>query len=219
MTDAESREKKFGFLKTTLLGALLVVVPVGIVGFALWQVVRLVQRVLLPVIEMLPFDSTVIRVLVIAGALLAVILLCYLTGVAVRTRWGALLRGWIERKMLEKIPGYSIIRSLAHQYLGHEEERQFRPVMVDLHDDGTKAIGFEIEVLGDGTVAVFLPSVPAATIGQVRIVPEERLESLRASMHATLEAVTMFGVGSAKLVEGGTGDRGEEAKGEGGAAV
>ena len=60
----------------------------------------------------------------------------------------------------------------------------------------------QIEDLGDGTLAIFLPSVPAATIGQVRIVPEERVSPLKASMHATLEAVTMFGVGSSKLVDG-----------------
>lgn len=193
-------EKRFGFLKTTLLGALLVVVPIGIIGFALWQIVSLVRTLLLPIFETLPFDGTVTRISVIAIALLAVVLLCYLTGLVVRTRWGASLRRWIERRILEKIPGYSIIRTLMHQYLGHEEERKFRPVLVDLYGSDSRAIGFEIEELGDGTVAVFLPSVPAATIGQVQIVPEERITPLKASMHATLEALTMFGVGSAKLV-------------------
>ena len=59
----------------------------------------------------------------------------------------------------------------------------------------------EIEELGDGNIAVFLPAVPAATIGQVQLVPEERVFPLKASMHATLEALTMFGVGSSKLVD------------------
>ncbi|MDP7497198.1 MAG: hypothetical protein QGI77_12225, partial [Roseibacillus sp.] len=62
------------------------------------------------------------------------------------------------------------------------------------------SLGFEIEELADGKVAVFLPSVPAATIGQVQLVPRERVHPLQASMHATLEALTMFGVGSSKLV-------------------
>lgn len=195
-------EKPPGFLKTTLLGAVLVVVPTGIIGFALWQVFSLFQKVLLPLIEKLPFESKMTSAVVIVIALLALVLLCYLTGLAVRTRWGGALRGWFERRLLEKIPGYSIIRSLAHQYLGHEEERQFRPVLIDLYRSDSRAIGFEIEELGDGTVAVFLPSVPAATVGQVQVVPEERITPLKASMHSTLEALTMFGVGSSKLVEG-----------------
>ncbi len=196
-----NEDRPFGFLKTTLLGAVLVVVPIGIIGFALWQVVSLVRKVLLPVFDLLPFDSAFTRVAMIAIAFLAVLLLCFLTGLAVRTRWGGALRGWIERRFLVKIPGYSMIRTLMHQYLGHEEERRFRPVLVDLYGSDSRAIGFEIEELGDGTVAVFLPSVPAATIGQVQIVPQERLTPLKATMHATLEALTMFGVGSSKLVD------------------
>lgn len=189
-----------GFLKTTLMGAVLVVVPVGIIGFALWQITSLFRSLLLPVVEKLPFDSAFMRYAVIAMALLSVILLCYFTGVAVRTRWGAAMRGWVERGVLERIPGYSIVRTLVHQYLGHEGERQFRPVLVDLYGSDSRAIGFEIEALGDGKVAVFLPSVPAATLGQVQLVPAERVHPLQASMHATLEALTMFGVGSSKLV-------------------
>lgn len=194
-------EKSLGFLKTTLLGAVLVVVPVGIVGFALWQIVSLFNSLLLPVVEKLPFDSAITGYVVVAIAFLAVVLLCFFTGVAVRTRWGAVMRGWIERCLLERIPGYSIVRTLIHQYLGHEEERKFRPVLIDLYGSDSRAIGFEIEELGDGTVAVFLPSVPAATLGQVQIVPQARVTPLKASMHATLEALTMFGIGAAKLVD------------------
>ncbi len=193
--------KPLGFLKTTGLGAVLVVVPIGIIGFVLWQVVSLFRSLFLPVVEQLPFDSAVMRYSVVGIALLAVILLCYFTGVAVRTRWGAVLRGWAERCLLERIPGYSIVRTLVHQYLGHEEERKFRPVLVDLYGSDSRAIGFEIEELGDGNVAVFLPAVPAATIGQVQLVPEERVFPLKASMHATLEALTMFGVGTSRLVD------------------
>jgi uncharacterized membrane protein len=151
--------KPLGFLKTTVLGAVLVIVPIGIVGFALWQVVSIVQKLLLPLVERLPFESSWTSSAVVAMALLTVILLCYFTGVVVRTRWGGAVRGWIERSLLERIPGYSMIRTLIHQYLGHEEERKFRPVLVDLYGSESRAIGFEIEELGDGTVAVFLPSV------------------------------------------------------------
>lgn len=192
-------EKSLGFFKTTLLGAVLVVVPVGIIGFALWQIVSVVQDILLPVFESLPWESGVTRGVVIGAALLSVLLLCFFTGLAVRTRWGNALRSWFERRVLEKIPGYSIIRNLAHQYLGHEADRSFRPVLVDLYGSDSRAIGFEIEELGDGKVAVFLPSVPAATLGQLQIVPEERIQPLKASMHATLETLTMFGVGAKEV--------------------
>ncbi len=194
-------KKKLGFLKTTLLGAVLVVVPIGIIGFSLWQVVRLVKALLLPVLDWLDFGSVVTEVSMIIGALLFVVLLCYLTGVAVRTRWGKRVRNWFESSILEKIPGYSMIRTLVHQYLGDEEERKFRPVLIDQHGSGALTIGFEIEDLGEGLVAVFLPSVPAVTLGRVEVVPAERVTPIKASMHDTIEALTMFGVGVSNLLD------------------
>ena len=66
-----------------------------------------------------------------------------------------------------------------------------------IHVTQTEAKSF----FGDGTVAVFLPSVPAVTLGQVHIVPEERIEPVSASLHAALETLTMFGEGASKLID------------------
>ena len=196
------REKKpFGFFKTTALGALLIIVPFAIVALALLQVTRLVGKLVLPIFQYLPFDSATLRVLMIVAAVLLVVLLCYFTGLLVRTRWGRRLRNWFESCFLERIPGYKMVRSLAHQYLGEEDERKFRPVLVDLHATGSKMVGLEIEELPDGTVAVFLPSVPAVTLGQVHIVPADRISAVSASLHAALETLTMFGEGASKLID------------------
>ena len=78
--DQNADEKPLGFLKTTMVGAVLVVVPTGIVGFALWQIGSLFQALLLPLVEQLPFDSVFMRYAVIFMALTAVVLLCFFTG-------------------------------------------------------------------------------------------------------------------------------------------
>ena len=203
----QKEKAPLGFFKTAVLGALLVVAPVGIVGFALWQVASLVRDLILPVLELLPFDSTLIRICALVAVLLILVLLCYFTGLMLRTSLGRRLRKSLDRRLLERIPGYKIVRNLVHQYLGYEGERQFRPVLVDLYDSGTRQVGLEVEALADGTVAVFLPSVPAVTLGQVMIVPKERVFGMPASMHTAIESLTMFGVGAGALV----GDGGEKA--------
>ncbi|MGI9243712.1 MAG: hypothetical protein ACR2RV_23145, partial [Verrucomicrobiales bacterium] len=98
MPDSQRRkpQRPLGFAKTTALGALLIVAPVGIIGFSIWQVTKLVKGLLGPIFGTLPFDSTTIRVLILIGALLLVVLICYFTGALVRTRWGKRLRGWAE---------------------------------------------------------------------------------------------------------------------------
>jgi len=69
-----------------------------------------------------------------------------------------------------------------------------------MHGTGSLTIGFEIEELENGLVAVFFPSVPAVTLGGVEVVPDTRVTPIQASMHDTLEALTMFGVGASKLL-------------------
>jgi len=210
MTQEGQQGEPLGFLKTTALGALLVIVPIGIIGFALWQIFSVVRGLLGPVFEKLNFDSVLQKILIIAAPLLLVVLACYVTGKLVQTRWGKKLRAFIERWLLEKIPGYKMVRAFAHQYLGHECDRKFRPVMVDLYDSGSKMIGLEIEELGDGTVAVFLPSVPAVTLGQLHIVPEERVTPIPTTLHTTVETLTMFGEGVSKLMPDAAGERSAE---------
>ena len=58
--DGKREKRPFGFLKTTVLGALLVVVPVGIVAFALWHVAMLFKALLGPIFTHLPFDFYIV---------------------------------------------------------------------------------------------------------------------------------------------------------------
>ena len=189
-----------GFIKTTLLGALLVIVPLAIIGFVLWEIFDIAQGIITPVFDKLPFDSAMMKIYVILAPVLLIILVCYFTGLLVRTKLGKRMRTWIESRFLEKIPGYKMIRSLAHQYLEEEGEQRFRPVFVDLYGTGTRMIGFAVEEAADGTVAVFLPSVPAVTLGQLHFVAKGRISPIPASMHTTIETLTMFGEGSSKLI-------------------
>ena len=127
--EKKSGKEPLGFLKTTALGAVLVVVPLGIIGFALWQIYSFVNWALVPVVDKLPFEGKLTGWILVVSAFVILVLFCFFTGVVVRTSWGDSLRGWAERVILERIPGYSIVRTLIHQYLGHEEERKFRPVL------------------------------------------------------------------------------------------
>lgn len=191
-----------GFFKTALLGGLLVVVPAGIAGLVLWKIVSIIRQMILPAAEYLPFGSTVTRLAVVGASLLVVLLGCYFTGLFVRTRFGGKLRGWLERRLLDKIPGYKVIRRIANRYLGDESEKGFRPVLVDLYGAGTLVVGYQIEELPHGLVSVYLPSVPAVTLGQIHLVPAARVTPLEAPMEAVAESLAMYGEGLARLTAG-----------------
>ena len=102
---------------------------------------------------------------------------------------------------------YTEIRKKGNEHTrmdeARETERQNLRDEIRVGADRLRECCLEIEELGDGSVAVFLPSVPAVTLGQLQIVPVERVFPIPASLHTTIEALTMFGEGVSKLVEKG----------------
>ena len=185
--------------RTTAIGMVLVVVPLAIVGFAFFQGYLIIEQVVLPLLERLPFPDLVGKILSVVSFLVACLAGCYFTGVLVQTRVGSAIRAWFESRLLEKLPGFTIVRGIVLQYLGEEDEVTFRPVLVDLHGTGSRSIGFEVEDFDEESVVVFLPTVPTITLGTVEIVPKDRVEVLPASMHVALESLSQFGSDASKL--------------------
>ena len=94
------------FLKTTVLGVLLVIIPVFLIYLVLTEAVDTVIAVVQPVVEVFPCDWVLsegeARFLAL-GLLLA---LCFITGLATRTRTGISAGNWMERTVLHRVPGY-----------------------------------------------------------------------------------------------------------------
>ena len=100
-------------------------------------------------------------------SLVAVLGVCFLVGIAVRTRAGRALRERMERLFFERLPGYSLLRSLTHRLAGDGEENTWKPVLVELEDALVPA--FIIEELDDGRFTIFVPSVPTPLAGAVYV--------------------------------------------------
>lgn len=196
---AQQPSLPYRILRTTAMGMVLVVVPLAIVGFSLFQGYVIIEGVVLPLFESLPFPDVVGKLLAILSFIVGCFAVCYFTGLIVQTRLGEVIRVWFESTLLEKLPGYTIVRGIVLQYLGEDDVVKFRPVLVDLHGTGARSIGFEVEDFDEDSVVVFLPTVPTITLGNIEIVPRDRVEVLPASMHVALESLARFGSESSKL--------------------
>ena len=183
------------FLRTTAIGGLLVIVPVAVVLFVLGQLLFGLYGLWLELIgsEHLPgvvAERPVFVMLLAAGSLVG---LCFATGLFVRTRVGSALRDWFGRRVASRIPMYRAITAMTERFAGVDGE-DFVPVEVDVYASGSFAIGFLVEKLPGQRAAVFIPSAPVATVGNVLIVPEDRIRRLNASVSDTISAITQWGV-------------------------
>jgi uncharacterized membrane protein len=185
------------FIKTTAIGGLLVIVPIAIILFVMAQLFYGLYSLSQSIVsEMgLQIDDALIMVGIAIAALIGI---CFVTGLIVQTKAGAALRNWLKSKVGRRIPMYNAISALTRRFAGLEGN-EFAPVEIDLYDSSARAIGFLIEDLPDDRCAVFVPSAPVATVGNVYVVARHKVNKLDASVADTLTAISQWGVDSRQL--------------------
>src|SRR5262244_3915699 len=99
------------FLKMTLIGGLLIVLPLWVSLLLLFKAIKGALTLLQPIAKLVP--QKFVHHDVVAFCLL--ILICFAVGLLIRTRVGHLIGDWLEQHLLGRLPGFSIVRSMIRQ--------------------------------------------------------------------------------------------------------
>jgi len=183
------------FVRTTLVGGLLVVLPVYVTALLLAKTLAGVMAAVSPVTAQIPADVHW-RNLVAWAIVFAV---CFVAGVIVRTGPGLRAKIAVEKAVLEKVPGYSLVRGLAGRVTGTQEDSMFAVCLVEIEEALVPA--FIVEELKDGSYTVFVPSVPTPAAGTVYIMPRERVHPLDVPFTAGVSVISRWGTGAGALLE------------------
>ena len=181
------------FLRVTLVGGLLVVLPVWVTLLLLLKAIKGAMAMLLPFAKLLP--QTVVHDKVMALALLLVI--CFLVGLLTRTRFGRYMGDWLGRHIFERIPGFALMRGMTRQFAGDKEEELFQPALVEIEEALVPA--FIIEKHADGQFTIFVSSSPTPMAGAIYILPPERVHLVDVSLRKAMLCVTKWGAGAAEM--------------------
>jgi uncharacterized membrane protein len=182
--------------KTTLIGGLLVVLPIYLAILLLAKTLKGILALLSPVTATIPAGAQFRQVI----ALVIVLAVCLVAGMVVRTRAGLRAKNAFERSVLEKIPGYTLVRGLAERVSGDEREGAFRPALVEVED--ALAPCFIIEELEDGRYTVLIPSVPTPAAGSLFIMARERVHPVDVSFTQAVKVISKWGTGAGALARG-----------------
>ena len=190
--------KVLGFIRTTAIGGLLVVVPISVGLFVLAQLYIAIVGFVRSFVDALPVNLQNKAGLVFVLTVLTLIGLCFVTGLIVRTRLGIGLRRWARRNIANRIPMYNALTSLTKRVVG-VDGTQFAPVEIDLFGSESRLLGFLVEKLPDDRCAVYVPSAPLVTAGQVYVVPSTRVHAMSAKMSDAMAVVSQWGVDARTL--------------------
>ncbi|MFZ2088858.1 MAG: DUF502 domain-containing protein [Desulfobaccales bacterium] len=188
------------FLKTTIIGGFLVLLPVvavlALVGIAVATLINIVT----PIVGKLPIKTVGGLALATLLAVFVLLAFCFLAGLFVQMRFGRLVQKWAEDFLLQRLPGYVMFKNLSRQLAG-QEGIEFAPALVDLYGSEARVMGLIVEEHADGKFTIFVPISPTATLGQVYFLPHARVERLEARFVDVVNSLTQWGMESKKLFQ------------------
>jgi len=159
----------------------------------LLKAIKGAMAMLMPIAKLLP--ETVVHEKVVALGLLLVI--CFVVGLLIRTRSGRRFGDWLSQHVLDRIPGFSLMRGMTRQLAGDKEEQSFQPALVEIEDALVPA--FIIEKHADGQFTVFVSSSPTPMAGAIYILQPERVHPVDVPLRKAMVCVTKWGAGAAEM--------------------
>lgn len=188
------------FLKTTIFGGLMFLVPLILIGLVLRHALEFAGKIVRPVVAVFPYNQVAgIAVGTVVAALLLVAA-AFLAGLAARTETGRKVTHWVEQSFLGNMPQYRVVTSMAEGLTKIEQSDGLTPVLVSA--DGSWQLGYALEELRGGWTAVFIPQSPTPMSGNVLYVPSDRIRALDIGIHQAMKLVKHMGMGSAEVLKG-----------------
>ena len=188
------------FLKSTLVGGVMFLVPVVLIVIVLKHALQLAGQIAQPLAEMLPIRQVggVGVATIIAVAML--LLVAFLAGLLSRTGPGRRVTHWFEESILGGLPQYRMVKSLAEGLTQIENGEGMQPVL--MRGDEGWMLGYQIEELPNDWRVIFLPASPTPMSGNVIYAEGSRVRRLDLTMREAMMLVKRLGIGSTAALNG-----------------
>jgi uncharacterized membrane protein len=187
-------------LKTTVLGGVLFLIPFGILLLVLHEVLLLSLVIVDPIASLFPKDDYWGISLALVLAVVLIILVCFLAGLAARHAAVSGVSSKADQFLEQLIPGYEMLRSRIASVFSEEPHASSKKV-VSVMSGGLKRYAILIEENAEtGDAVVFLPGAPSAESGILGRVQISDLVFEDIPAHKLHSAFKFYGRGLGEIV-------------------
>lgn len=193
-----------GFLKKTIIGGIVVLLPIGIVLFIGRWLFRIVTDAIQPLTNLITTHSLVPEIVGDAIVIALLLLVSFLIGWLVTTGLGNWFHARFDHVLTKLTPGYRLIREIVMQFLGDDGSSPFANGEVALVKifgaDNDVKITAIVTSKSDDYYTIMLPTCPNPTSGLAYHVPRDLVE-LRPDIpvDSAMRTIIACGAGSAQL--------------------
>ena len=189
------------FLKTSLLGGVVVILPVAIlVSVTVW-IFDLIASWIQPITNIVIKDTQTNEFIAESFVIILILAACFFVGVLVRTRLGGFFYRQVETRVLRLAPGYSMIKETVLQLFGSRKDSPFSSVaLAQIFCNSTLATCFITDTHEDGSYTVFVPTGPNPTSGLIYHLEGKYVHPVDIPVQDAMRTIISCGAGSEKLI-------------------
>jgi uncharacterized membrane protein len=189
------------FIKTTLLGGLVVILPVTIIAVVFRWLIVTVTDWIQPLTDLILRKSDMREFLADMIVIAVILLFCFAIGLMMKTAVARWVFHWLERRVLKIAPGYNMIKETINQFLGRKKSPFSSVALVRIFENRTMATAFVTDEHPDGSYTVFVPTGPNPTSGQIFHLQKEFVHPVDVGVDETMRSILSCGAGSTPLIQ------------------
>jgi uncharacterized membrane protein len=189
-------KKLMAFIRTTIVGGILVLIPIVVCIIILTKVFNFLQRLSDVIAKGLPFTNVAGVGISTLISIVLILIICFLAGAFMRTKFMQRIIVWVEDRVLVYIPGYAYIKARSSSVL--EGTDQWKPATVFIDDN--EVICFVIDE-SENYFTIFMPSAPTPSSGTVCAREKTKVKFLSLTVAQTILLIKQFGKGAAEEIE------------------
>ncbi|HIE65069.1 MAG TPA: DUF502 domain-containing protein [Nitrospiria bacterium] len=188
------------FFKTSLIGGLVVILPVAILLFVFKSIFGFVTDIIHPLTNLVMAQSEVQRILADIVVLAVILAGCFFVGLFVQTSLGTWLYDILEERLLKKAPGYTLVKETVIQFIGKNKSPFSSVALVQIFGNETLVSAFITDTHTDGSYTVFVPTGPNPTSGNIYHLKGEYVHPVDVPVEDAMRSIISCGAGSSRLI-------------------
>jgi uncharacterized membrane protein len=191
--------KILDFLKTTIVGDLLFLLPIAATALIFFKAGKMAAEVAAPLADKLPLPKAEAVILLYLLAATLFILLSFISGVIIRVMpYERKIMPYLEDKFLRKFPPYVAAKKYTNLIAGMEINEGMKPALY--HIGNAWQLGFVIERVNDDNVVAFIPSAPDPSSGDIYVISNEAVSNLYVPNGEIVQCIEKSGKGLSAII-------------------
>lgn len=187
-------------MNTMILGGVTIIMPLVIIFMVFKWLFEFLTDLIQPLTNALASYIEIPEVVADLLVVALIISLCFIFGMIERTRLGAYIFNFFEKKFFSQIPGYSLIKETIKQFTDESQTPFSKVALCRIFGNETMVTAFVTEEHSDGSYTVFVPTGPNPTSGNIYHLNQKYVQVIDAAVETTMRSIIACGSGSKELL-------------------